>query len=40
MQLDNVLGGIYTRGDLAFGQDGYSLIAPVGNRLAFYDVRK
>ncbi|KAF2753915.1 periodic tryptophan protein 2 [Pseudovirgaria hyperparasitica] len=37
-QFSNLLGTVYTRGNLLFSPDGTSLLSPVGNRVTVFDL--
>ena len=39
-KFSNLLGSVYTSGDLLFTKDSSTLIAPVGNRITLYDLNK
>jgi periodic tryptophan protein 2 len=39
-KFSNLLGSVYTRGNLVFSNDGNSLVSPVGNRVTIYDLFK
>lgn len=37
-KLSNILGTVYSKGDLIFTPDGRSILSPVGNRISCFDV--
>jgi periodic tryptophan protein 2 len=37
-QFSNLLGTVYSRGNLIFTPDGNSLLSPVGNRVTVFDL--
>ncbi|XP_068986083.1 periodic tryptophan protein 2 homolog [Bombus flavifrons] len=38
-KFSNLLGAVYTKGNLIFSRDGSSVISPVGNRITIYDLK-
>lgn len=38
-KFSNLLGTVYSAGDLIFSRDGTSVISPVGNRITIYDLK-
>lgn len=36
--LANILGTVYSQGDLVFSPDGMSILSPVGNRVSYFDL--
>jgi periodic tryptophan protein 2 len=40
MQFSNLLGTVYSRGNLLFTPDGTCLLSPVGNRVTIFDLIK
>lgn len=39
-QFSNLLGTVYSRGNLLFTPDGTCLLSPVGNRVTIFDLVK
>lgn len=40
LQFSNLLGTVYSRGNLLFTPDGTCLLSPVGNRVTLFDLVK
>ena len=40
IQFSNLYGAVYRQGNVAFTDDGNSVISPVGNRLSRFDLKK
>lgn len=40
LQFSNLLGTVYSRGNLLFAPDGTCLFSPVGNRVTVFDLVK
>ena len=39
-KFSNLLGTVYTKGNLKFMPNGDSIISPVGNRVTIFDLKK
>ncbi|KAF0987887.1 hypothetical protein HZS_688, partial [Henneguya salminicola] len=39
-KFSNLYGSVYSKGNVTFSRDGYSIISPVGNRVTVYDLKR